>query len=102
MSHSGDVVGSTLAIHCRYVSRWIEHMRPEELGFGTLFGKIRDAIIVADARTQQIVLWNPAATNIFGYSISEALKLTIEKLVPEPLKAQHRAGITRYPETGHG
>src|SRR5829696_3752093 len=77
-------------------------MRPEELGIGKLFGRIREAVIVADARTQQIVLWNPAATNIFGYSISEALKLNIEKLVPEPLKAQHRAGITRYAQTGHG
>jgi PAS domain S-box-containing protein len=98
----GDVVGSTLAIHCRYASRWIEHMRPEELGLGKLFGRIREAVIVADATTQRIVLWNPAATNIFGYSISEALELNIEKLVPEPLKAQHRAGITRYAQTGHG
>jgi len=77
-------------------------MRPEDLGIGKLFGRIREAVIVADARTQRIVLWNPAATNIFGYSISEALKLNIEKLVPEPLKAQHRAGITRYAETGRG
>src|SRR5829696_4032161 len=77
-------------------------MRPEELGIGELFGRIREAVIVADARSQRIVLWNPAATNIFGYSISEALELNIEKLVPEPLKAQHRAGITRYAETGHG
>jgi PAS domain S-box-containing protein len=98
----GDVVGSTLAIHCRYVSRGIEHMRPEELGIGTLFGRIREAVIVAEATTQHIVLWNPAATNIFGYSISEALELNIEKLVPDPLKAQHRAGITRYAQTGHG
>jgi PAS domain S-box-containing protein len=77
-------------------------MRPEDLGIGELFGRIREAVIVADARTQRIVLWNPAATNIFGYSISEGLELSIEKLVPEPLKAQHRAGITRYAETGHG
>jgi PAS domain S-box-containing protein len=80
----------------------IEHMRPEELGIGKLFGRIREAVIVADATTQRIVLWNPAATNIFGYSISEALELNIEELVPEPLKAQHRTGITRYAETGHG
>jgi PAS domain S-box-containing protein len=102
ISHLADVAGSTLAIHCRYVSRGIEHMRPEELGIGELFGRIREAVIVADATTQRIVLWNPAATNIFGYSISEALELTIEKLVPEPLKTQHRAGITRYAKTGHG
>src|SRR5215213_327933 len=86
----------------RDISRPVEHMRPEELGIGELFGRIREAVIVADATTQRIVLWNPAATNIFGYSISEALELNIEKLVPEPLKAQHREGITRYAQTGHG
>jgi PAS domain S-box-containing protein len=63
---------------------------------------IRDAIIVAEARSQQIVLWNPTATKIFGYSTSEALELRIEALVPEHLKAAHRAGIARYAETGHG
>src|SRR5215210_4754469 len=86
----------------RDIYRPVELMRPEELGIGKLFGRIREAVIVADATTQQIVLWNPAATNIFGYSISEALELNIEKLVPEPLKAQHRAGITRYAQMGHG
>src|SRR5215212_1724724 len=79
-----------------------ERLRPEDLGFGRLFERIRDAVIVADARTQGIVLWNPAAAKMFGYSASEALKLRVEALVPEPLKATHRAGITIYAKTGHG
>jgi PAS domain S-box-containing protein len=77
-------------------------MRKEDLGIGKLFERIRDAVIVADAQTQQIVLWNPAATNIFGYSTSEALELRVEALVPEYLRAQHRAGIARYAQTGRG
>ena len=77
-------------------------MRPEDLGFGRLFERIRDAVIVADAKTQRIVLWNAAAAKMFGYSASEALKLRVEELVPEPLKAAHRTGITRYAKTGHG
>jgi PAS domain S-box-containing protein len=77
-------------------------MRPQDLGIGRLFERIRDAAIVADAKSQRIVLWNPAATNIFGYSSSEALELRVEALVPEHLKDQHRRGITRYAETGHG
>lgn len=77
-------------------------MRPKDLGIGKLFWMIRDAIIVAEARSQQIVLWNPTATKIFGYSASEALELRIEALVPEPLKAAHRTGIARYAETGQG
>src|SRR5919202_1560168 len=77
-------------------------MRPRDLGLGELFERTRDAAIVADAKTQRIVLWNHAATNIFGYSTLEALGMRVEDLVPEPLKDQHRVGISRYAETGHG
>jgi PAS domain S-box-containing protein len=77
-------------------------MRPEDLGIGRLFERVRDAVIVADAETQQIVLWNPAATNMFGYSLSEALHLQVEALVPGHLKARHRSGIAHYAQTGHG
>src|SRR5918993_1720050 len=79
-----------------------DRLRPEDLGFGRLFERIRDAVIVADAMTQRIILWNAAAAKMFGYSTSEALELRVEALVPEPLKAAHRAGITRYARTGHG
>ena len=79
-----------------------EQFRPEDLGFGRLFEMIQDAVIVANAKTQRIVLWNPAAARMFGYSASEALKLRVEALVPEPLKAAHRAGIARYAKTGRG
>src|SRR5215211_1737028 len=79
-----------------------ERLRPEDLGFGTLFDRIRDAVIVADAKTQRIVLWNPAAAKMFGYSDSEALNLRVEALVPDPLKDAHRAGIAHYAETGQG
>lgn len=77
-------------------------MRPEDLGFGRLFGRVDDAVIVAEARTQRIVLWNPAAEEMFGYPASEALELRVEALVPERLKARHRAGLARYAKTGRG
>ena len=78
-------------------------MHPIDLGFGKLFEAIRDGVIVADTKTQRIVLWNPAATGIFGYSPSEALNgMRVEDLVPERFKAQHRAGMARYHKTGKG
>lgn len=80
----------------------VERVRPEDLGIGELFERVRDAVIVADARTQQVLLWNPAATKMFGYSASEAGELRVEELVPEPLKGRHRAGMVRYSETGRG
>ncbi|HLL41201.1 MAG TPA: PAS domain S-box protein, partial [Rubrobacteraceae bacterium] len=77
-------------------------LRPQDLGIGHLFERVRDAVIVADAHTGRIVLWNPAATEIFGYSVSEALEMNVEELVPERLRERHRAGLARYRETGHG
>ena len=76
--------------------------RPQDLGIGYLFERVRDAVIVADAHTGRIVLWNPAATEIFGYSVSEALEMNVEELVPERLRERHRIGLARYRETGHG
>jgi len=77
-------------------------LRPRDLGIGHLFERVWDAVIVADAYTGRIVLWNPAATEIFGYSVSEALEMNVEELVPERLRERHRAGLARYRETGHG
>src|SRR5918997_1900576 len=91
-----------LSVPVRRTRLGLESMRPRDLGIGKLFERIRDAAIVADAKSQRIFLWNQAATNIFGYSTSEALELHVEDLVPEHLKDQHRAGIARYAETGHG
>ena len=78
-----------------------QNISPRDLGIGRLFESVRDAVIVAEA-SGQIVLWNPAATEIFGYSPSEALDMNVEVLVPDHLKERHRAGLLRYQETGHG
>ncbi len=74
----------------------------EELGIGRLFWHVRDAIIVANARTEQIVAWNECAGSLFGYSDDEAKQLQLNRLVPENLRDLHRTGIARYQETGHG
>src|SRR5438105_4323627 len=77
-------------------------LSPRDLGIGRLFEDVRDAIVVADAATGRIVLWNPGAEHLFGYSVAEALALSVEVLVPPRLKARHRQGIARYHATGHG
>ncbi len=77
-------------------------VRPEALGIGRLFDRVRDAVVVADATSGRVVLWNPAAEEVFGYPTSEALGMRVEALVPEGLKDRHREGMSRYGETGHG
>ena len=77
-------------------------LAPQDLGMGRLFESVRDAVIVADANTGRMVLWNPAAEAIFGYSPAEALGMSVEALVPDYLKGRHRAGMAGYRDTGHG
>src|ERR687898_2058643 len=79
-----------------------EALAPQDLGMGLLFESSRDAVIVADANTGKIVLWNSAAEAIFGYSTAEALGMSVEELIPNYLKARHRAGMAGYRKTGHG
>lgn len=75
---------------------------PADLGIGTLFWRVREAVVVGDAETGRIVLWNPAATRMFGYSAEDAVGLTLDTLVPPELKDAHRAGLARYAATGVG
>jgi PAS domain S-box-containing protein len=60
---------------------------------------VGDAIVVADAH-EKIVLWNPAATRIFGYSEQEALGQTLDLIVPERQRQRHNEGYSHSMETG--
>jgi len=60
---------------------------------------IGDAIIVVDAH-ERIVLWNPAATRIFGYSEIEALGNTLDLIIPERHRQRHNEGCRKTMDTG--
>ena len=60
---------------------------------------IGDAIIVVDAH-EKIVMWNPAATRIFGYSQAEALGNTLDLIVPERQRQRHDEGCRKTMDTG--
>jgi PAS domain S-box-containing protein len=59
---------------------------------------VGDAVIVADAH-EKIVLWNAAATRIFGYSEEEALGNTLDLIVPERQRQRHSEGYSKSMET---
>lgn len=80
----------------------ISGFRPEDFGIGKLFTRIQDAVIVGDARSGQIVLWNPAAERLFGYKAEDALNMKIHDLVPEEFREAHLAGLERFNRTGRG
>src|SRR5690349_1557214 len=57
-----------------------------DLGSGWLFASIRDAVVVVDAESARVVLWNPAASELFGYSADEALELSLGDLADDVLE----------------
>jgi PAS domain S-box-containing protein len=58
-----------------------------------------DAMIVADA-SGAIVLWNPAAERLFGWSEAEALGQSLDLITPERLRHRHWEGYHKTMATG--
>ncbi|MDQ4100449.1 MAG: ATP-binding protein [Chloroflexota bacterium] len=75
--------------------------QPEDFGFGVLFSKLRDVVVVLDVRSGHVVLWNPAAEILFGYTADEAVGMPFERLVPPERREQQRQNREHYLATGH-
>ena len=58
-----------------------------------------DAIIAADT-DGKILLWNPAAERIFGFTAEEALGHSLDLIIPERLRHRHWEGYQRVMRTG--
>jgi PAS domain S-box-containing protein len=85
--------------------RFIDDQRPgeplleSEGHYQAMAEAATDAIITINSEST-ILLVNPAAEKIFGYSIDEMLGQPLTMLMPEYLSHLHRAGVTRYLGTG--
>jgi PAS domain S-box-containing protein len=64
-----------------------------------LVNAIGDAVVVCDGQGA-IVLWNPAAERMFGYSAAEALGQSLDLMIPERLRARHWEGYDKTMATG--
>ncbi|MGH9028788.1 MAG: PAS domain S-box protein [Acidimicrobiales bacterium] len=56
-----------------------------------LVGAIADGVVIADG-DGNIVSWNAGAASVFGYTADEVLGQSLELIIPERLRARHRAG----------
>jgi PAS domain S-box-containing protein len=57
--------------------------------------------IVAAGTDGSIVLWNPAAERMFGYTASEALGQSLDLIIPERFRRRHWDGYRQVMQTGH-
>ena len=64
-----------------------------------LVGAIGDAVIASDA-SGAIVLWNPGAVRMFGYTEEEALGKSLDIITPERLRNRHWEGYHKSMATG--
>jgi two-component system sensor kinase FixL len=78
------------------------HVDLADFSISALFDRLLDAVVIARLATGRIVLWNPAAEKLFGYSAAEAIGQSLEILMPAPIAQVHRAGLERYLRAGHG
>lgn len=65
----------------------------------SIINSAMDGIISVDAR-QRILLFNPAAEQIFGYAASEMIGTSIERLIPERFRQAHTKSFKRFGKSG--
>lgn len=64
-----------------------------------LVRNVGDAVVVVDV-SGVIVLWNPAATRIFGFEEHEALGHSLDLIIPERMRGRHWDGYAKTVATG--
>ena len=69
------------------------------IDFEQLVRGMGDAVVVSDAQGA-IVVWNAAATRLFGFSEEEALGRPLDLIIPDRLRGRHNEGYAKTVETG--
>ena len=103
---SGDAGPLLVAVHRALRERAEEMERCQQEAATRMVQSIvesaQDAIIMADD-SGNIVLWNQAATRIFGYTEQDAMgRNAHELLAPPQLAARYREAFPRFQQTGQG
>ncbi|GAA0766850.1 hybrid sensor histidine kinase/response regulator [Ideonella azotifigens] len=89
------------ALHLSEVGRTAmqRHLRHHELRFDQIIGSVMDAVVVLDGE-QRIVLFNPAAEEMFTRSSSDMLGRTLETLLPQSAWAEHSSFVREFGARG--
>ncbi len=95
--------GYKLAGTCQDITRQHqlnEQIRENEEASSQLINNAPEGIIVIDEQSN-ILLWNPKAEAIFGWSLEETQgKTLMDTIIPSGLKLEHSEGVHRHHTTG--
>ena len=69
------------------------------LDLQALVEAIGDAVIVCDPGGK-VLLWNPSAERMFGFTQAEALGQSMDMIIPERLRKRHWEGYEKTMQTG--
>lgn len=70
-----------------------------EINLHELVAAVGDAVVACDAQGA-IILWNAAATRMFGFAEAEALGQSLDIIIPERLRKRHWEGYDKTMATG--
>jgi PAS domain S-box-containing protein len=69
------------------------------IDMSALVGAMGDAVVVCDVEGK-LVVWNPGAERIFGWSAAEAIGRSLDLIMPERLRQRHWDGYGESMKTG--
>jgi len=81
------------------IMRDLTEQRKAERSLRGLIEATQDAVVSID-RQARIVIFNPAAERVFGYTKTEVEGKKVNMLMAEPYATEHDGYITRYERTG--
>jgi len=74
-------------------------LQESEARFAGIINSAKDGIITVD-REQRIVLFNPAAEEMFGYRADQLLGQPLDRLIPQRFQHTHTKHVRTFGETG--
>jgi PAS domain S-box-containing protein len=72
---------------------------PDDAMLARLVRRLADAVIVCEP-SGRIVLWNDAATALFGFTVEDAIGASLDLIIPEKQRPRHWEGWRRVMQTG--
>lgn len=94
----GYVIVTSLLLYW-LIQRYTILLRESDERMASIIHSAMDAIISVDS-LQRITLFNTAAEKMFGYTADEIMGQSLDILVPEFYRAEHRGQIDEFGQTG--